>query len=63
MAEIYRSIEAEIPRLRRYARALVRDLTIGKEQADAALRAEDLARFASLVAHGVGKSFVMPVSK
>lgn len=33
--------------------ALVRDLAIGKEQADAALRAEDLARFASLVAHEV----------
>jgi signal transduction histidine kinase len=33
--------------------ALVRDLTAGHEQADAALRAEDLARFASLVAHEV----------
>lgn len=33
--------------------ALVRDLTVGQEQADAALRAEDLARFASLVAHEV----------
>jgi signal transduction histidine kinase len=33
--------------------ALVRDLTAGLEQADAALRAEDLARFASLVAHEV----------
>jgi len=33
--------------------ALVRDLTAGREQADAALRAEDLARFASLVAHEV----------
>jgi len=33
--------------------ALVRDLTAGLEQVDAALRAEDLARFASLVAHEV----------
>jgi signal transduction histidine kinase len=33
--------------------AVVRDLTAGHEQADAALRAEDLARFASLVAHEV----------
>jgi signal transduction histidine kinase len=33
--------------------ALVRDLTAGHHQADAALRAEDLARFASLVAHEV----------
>jgi signal transduction histidine kinase len=33
--------------------ALVRDLTAGNVQADAALRAEDLARFASLVAHEV----------
>jgi signal transduction histidine kinase len=33
--------------------ALVRDLTAGHVQADAALRAEDLARFASLVAHEV----------
>lgn len=33
--------------------ALVRDLTAGDQQADAALRAEDLARFASLVAHEV----------
>jgi len=33
--------------------ALVRDLTAGHLQADAALRAEDLARFASLVAHEV----------
>src|SRR2546428_6487278 len=33
--------------------ALVRDLTAGHQQADAALRAEDLARFASLVAHEV----------
>jgi signal transduction histidine kinase len=33
--------------------ALVRDLTVGHHQADAALRAEDLARFASLVAHEV----------
>jgi signal transduction histidine kinase len=31
----------------------VRDLTAGNVQADAALRAEDLARFASLVAHEV----------
>ena len=35
------------------AAALVRDLTAGQPQADAALRAEDLARFASLVAHEV----------
>ncbi|HTO96222.1 MAG TPA: ATP-binding protein [Myxococcales bacterium] len=33
--------------------ALVRDLTAGQQQTDAALRAEDLARFASLVAHEV----------
>ena len=33
--------------------ALVRDLTFGNQQADAAIRAEDLARFASLVAHEV----------
>jgi signal transduction histidine kinase len=33
--------------------ALVRDLTAGRQQADAALRAEVLARFASLVAHEV----------
>ena len=33
--------------------ALVRDLTAGRQQTDAALRAEDLARFASLVAHEV----------
>jgi signal transduction histidine kinase len=33
--------------------ALVRDLTAGDQQADAAIRAEDLARFASLVAHEV----------
>jgi signal transduction histidine kinase len=33
--------------------ALVRDLTASQEVADAALRAEDLARFASLVAHEV----------
>jgi signal transduction histidine kinase len=33
--------------------ALVRDLTAGHERADAALRAEDLARFASLLAHEV----------
>src|SRR5207253_1640112 len=33
--------------------ALVRDLTAGHQQADAALRAEDLARFASLVAHEI----------
>lgn len=33
--------------------AVVRDLTAGGEQTDAALRAEDLARFASLVAHEV----------
>ena len=33
--------------------ALVRDLTLGHQQADATLRAEDLARFASLVAHEV----------
>jgi signal transduction histidine kinase len=33
--------------------ALVRDLTANRQQADAALRAEDLARFASLVAHEV----------
>jgi signal transduction histidine kinase len=33
--------------------ALVRDLTAGQPLADAALRAEDLARFASLVAHEV----------
>src|SRR5207245_4893079 len=33
--------------------ALIRDLTAGHLQADAALRAEDLARFASLVAHEV----------
>lgn len=33
--------------------ALVRDLTVNRQQADAALRAEDLARFASLVAHEV----------
>ncbi len=33
--------------------ALVRDLTAGGQQTDAALRAEDLARFASLVAHEV----------
>ena len=33
--------------------AVVRDLTAGHELADAALRAEDLARFASLLAHEV----------
>jgi signal transduction histidine kinase len=33
--------------------ALVRDLAAAQNQADAALRAEDLARFASLVAHEV----------
>jgi len=33
--------------------ALIRDLTVNRQQADAALRAEDLARFASLVAHEV----------
>ena len=33
--------------------AVVRDLTAGRQQADAALRAEDLGRFASLVAHEV----------
>ena len=33
--------------------ALVRDLAVAQHQADAALRAEDLARFASLVAHEV----------
>jgi signal transduction histidine kinase len=33
--------------------ALVRDLAAGQPQADAALRADDLARFASLVAHEV----------
>ena len=33
--------------------ALVRDLTVERQQADAQLRAEDLARFASLVAHEV----------
>src|SRR5207302_4569516 len=33
--------------------AFVRDLTAGLEQADATLRAEDIARFASLVAHEV----------
>lgn len=33
--------------------ALVRDLTAGQNQTDAALRDEDLARFASLVAHEV----------
>jgi signal transduction histidine kinase len=33
--------------------ALVRDVTAGVQQSDAALRAEDLARFASLVAHEV----------
>src|SRR5437763_1833785 len=33
--------------------ALVRDLTAGQQQANAALRAEDLARFASLVAHEI----------
>jgi len=33
--------------------AFVRDLTFGQQDADAALRAEDLARFASLVAHEV----------
>jgi len=33
--------------------AFVRDLTAGNELADAALRAEDLARFASLLAHEV----------
>lgn len=33
--------------------AVVRDLTAGVSQADATLRAEDLARFASLVAHEV----------
>ena len=31
----------------------MRDLTAGQEQADATLRAEDIARFASLVAHEV----------
>jgi signal transduction histidine kinase len=33
--------------------AFVRDLALGQQDADAALRAEDLARFASLVAHEV----------
>ena len=33
--------------------AVVRDLAAGGQQADAAIRAEDLARFASLVAHEV----------
>jgi signal transduction histidine kinase len=33
--------------------AFVRDLTAGQQQADATLRAEDIARFASLVAHEV----------
>jgi len=33
--------------------AFVRDLTAGQERADATLRAEDIARFASLVAHEV----------
>ncbi len=33
--------------------ALVRDLAVAQVQADAALRAEDLARFASLVAHEI----------
>jgi signal transduction histidine kinase len=33
--------------------ALVRDLAAGHQHADAALRAEDLARFASLVAHEI----------
>lgn len=33
--------------------ALVRDLAAGQQQGDAALRAEDLARFASLVAHEI----------
>jgi signal transduction histidine kinase len=33
--------------------AMVRDLTAGQPQADAAIRADDLARFASLVAHEV----------
>jgi signal transduction histidine kinase len=33
--------------------AVVRDLTAGHDRADAALRAEDLARFASLLAHEV----------
>jgi signal transduction histidine kinase len=33
--------------------ALIRDLAAGRQQADATLRAEDLARFASLVAHEV----------
>jgi signal transduction histidine kinase len=33
--------------------ALIRDLSAGTTQADASLRAEDLARFASLVAHEV----------
>ena len=33
--------------------ALVRDLTVSKQQEDASQRAEDLARFASLVAHEV----------
>ena len=33
--------------------AFVRDLAAGQDQADATLRAEDLARFASLVAHEV----------
>jgi signal transduction histidine kinase len=33
--------------------AVVRDLTAGQEQADSALRSEDLGRFASLVAHEV----------
>ena len=32
---------------------MVRDLTAGQPQADAAIRADDLARFASLVAHEV----------
>ena len=35
------------------AMALVRDLAVAQHQADAALRADDLARFASLVAHEV----------
>jgi signal transduction histidine kinase len=33
--------------------ALVRDLAVSQDQADAALRAQDLARFASLVAHEI----------
>ena len=39
--------------VRTFAASFVRDLTFGQQDADAALRAEDLARFASLVAHEV----------